>query len=55
MSMTGSMCVSMTGRPTPAQIANNERRAAYSYYQIATAYKKPAGAQIVTGTNSRNK
>ena len=33
MSMTGSMCISMTGRPTRAQIANEQRRQSYGYLQ----------------------
>lgn len=39
MSMTGSMCVSMTGRPTHMQIANEQRRQSYGYYQVAKATK----------------
>lgn len=35
MSMTGSMCVSMTGRPTRLQIANEQRRQRYGYLQTA--------------------
>lgn len=31
MSMTASMCLSMTGRPTRAQILNEQRRNSYSY------------------------
>jgi hypothetical protein len=37
MSMTESMCVSMTGRPTRAQIANEQRRQSYGYLQNAKA------------------
>lgn len=37
MSMTSSMCVSMTGRPTRAQIANEQRRQSYGYLQNAKA------------------
>lgn len=33
MSMTSSMCVSMTGRPTRLQIANESRRQSYDYLQ----------------------
>jgi len=40
MSMTGSMCVSMTGRPTHLQIANEQRRQSYGYYQNAKATNK---------------
>ena len=29
--MTSSMCVSMTGRPTMAQILNEQRRRSYPY------------------------
>lgn len=39
MSMTGSMCVSMTGRPTFAQRQNEQRRQSYGYYQVAKAIK----------------
>ncbi len=46
MSMTGSMCVSMTGRPTRAQIANEQRRQSYGYYQNAkVTNEKYAGNQ----------
>ena len=38
--MTHSMCVSMTGRPTAYQIANEARRQSYSYYQIAKTAKE---------------
>lgn len=38
--MTGSMCQSMTGRPTRAQIANEQRRQSYGYYQNAKAIKE---------------
>lgn len=31
MSMTASMCLSMTGRPTRAQIINEQIRNSYSY------------------------
>ena len=37
MSMTSSMCVSMTGRPTFAQRQNEQRRQSYDYYQVAKA------------------
>ena len=37
MSMTGSMCVSMTGRPTFAQTQNENRRQRHGYYQVAKA------------------
>ena len=35
MNMTSSMCVSMTGRPTPMQVRNNEMRKNYEYYNVA--------------------
>lgn len=35
MSMTSSMCISMTGRPTRLQVANEQRRQQYGYYQNA--------------------
>ena len=38
--MTGSMCISMTGRPTTYQIMNETRRTSYSYYQTAKAIKE---------------
>ena len=38
--MTGSMCVSMTGRPTRAQIVNEQRRNSYEYIRVANAIKK---------------
>ncbi len=38
--MTKSMCVSMTGRPTHLQIANEQRRQSYTYYQVAKAAKE---------------
>ena len=38
--MTGSMCVSMTGRPTFAQRQNEQRRQSYGYYQTAKAIKE---------------
>ena len=40
MSMTSSMCVSMTGRPTRLQVANEQRRQSYGYYQNAKASKE---------------
>lgn len=40
MSMTSSMCRSMTGRPTRMQIANEQRRQSYGYYQNAKASKE---------------
>ena len=40
MSMTASMCVSMTGRPTHLQIANEQRRKAYGYYQVGLFSKQ---------------
>ena len=40
MSMTGSMCVSMTGRPTFAQRQNEQRRQSYGYYQTAKTIKE---------------
>lgn len=42
MSMTGSMCVSMTGRPTQAQILNEQRRNSYEYIRIANKIKEGA-------------
>lgn len=39
-SMTGSMCISMTGRPTRLQIVNEQRRQSYGYYQNAKATKE---------------
>lgn len=38
--MTGSMCVSMTGRPTRAQILNEQRRNSYEYIRIANKIKE---------------
>ena len=38
--MTGSMCISMTGRPTMAQIINEQNRQRYEYYQIAKVIKE---------------
>ena len=40
MNMTGSMCTSMTGRPTRLQVANEQRRQRYGYYQNAKASKE---------------
>ena len=37
--MTGSMCVSMTGKPTFAQRQNEQRRQSYGYYQVAQREK----------------
>ncbi len=41
MSMTGSMCVSMTGRPTRLQIANEQRRQRYDYLRTGLLSKQP--------------
>lgn len=38
--MTNSMCVSMTGRTTRLQIANEQRRQSYTYYQVAKIVKE---------------
>ena len=40
MSMTSSMCISMTGRPTFAQRQNENRRQSYGYYQNAKEIKE---------------
>ena len=40
MSMTGSMCVSMTGRPTQAQIFNEQRRNSYEYIRVTNKIKE---------------
>ena len=37
-----SMCVSMTGRPTQAQILNEQRRNSYEYIRIANKIKEGA-------------
>lgn len=42
MSMTGSMCVSMIGRPTQAQILNEQRRNSYEYIRVANKIKEGA-------------
>ena len=44
MSMTGSMCVSMIGRPTQAQIMNEQRRNSYDYIRVANKIKEGANA-----------
>lgn len=38
--MTGSMCVSMTGRSTRAQIVNEQRRNSYEYIRTANKIKE---------------
>jgi len=38
--MTGSMCVSMTGRLTFAQQQNDQRRQNYEYYQVTQRLSK---------------
>ena len=40
MSMTQSMCLSMTGRPTRAQIINEQRRNSYFYLPKGGQYEK---------------
>lgn len=40
MSMTRSMCLSMTGRPTRAQILNEQRRNSYSYLPKGGQYEE---------------
>lgn len=40
MSMTSSMCVSMTGKPTRLQIANEERRQRYRTVGILSKQRK---------------
>lgn len=56
MSMTGSMCVSMTGRPTFAQRQNEQRRQSYGYYQVAKAIKEQqkGNRPIHNGLENRN-
>ena len=39
MSMTASMCQSMTGKQTRLQNANEKRRQSYGYYQTAKEIK----------------
>ena len=48
--MTSSMCVSMTVRPTRLQIANEQHRQRYEYYQVAKATKE----RNVNEPNNRN-
>lgn len=55
MSMTGSMCVSMTGRPTFAQRQNEQRRQSYGYYQVAKAIKERSNGNAETNVNGNPK
>jgi len=41
MSMTRSMCVSMTGRPTFLQMRNEQKRQSYNYYKVGLFTKQP--------------
>ncbi len=37
--MPSSMCISTTGRPTFAQMQNEQRRQRYEYYRVSQAVK----------------
>lgn len=49
--MTNSMCTSMTGRPTQAQIMNEKRRNSYEYIRVTNKIKE---GEKVNGNNKRN-
>ena len=47
MSMCSSMCKSMTGRPTRAQVYNEQKRQSYGYYQNSLHVKsKPVEGKL---------
>ncbi len=52
MSMTASMCLSMTGRPTRAQIINEQIRNSYSYLPKGGQYEEQ---KIQTGYRQMEK
>lgn len=53
MSMTRSMCVSMTGRPTFSQRQNEQRRQSYEYYQVAQRIKGEIKRKENTNANRK--